>query len=140
MGGKFKLKRKDVKPSLKDKGVDARSKEPLFCFKYLDMKTSLKGCDNSVFKDFVTRIQKLCSLTWKDINVSGRHQYGFEMIPIKQLKPTSLPSVITEDIKELAVFRYGGDNRPFVCLIMDCVIYPIFIEAKFGDIYDHGSK
>ena len=88
----------------------------------------------------MTRIQKLCSLTWKDINVSGRHQYGFEMIPIKQLKPTSLPSIITEDIKELAVFRYGGDNKPFVCLIMDCVIYPIFIEAKFGDIYNHGSK
>lgn len=43
--------------------VDARSKEPLFCFKYLDMKTSLKGCDNSVFKDFVTRMQKLCCLT-----------------------------------------------------------------------------
>lgn len=64
----------------------------------------------------------------------------FEMIPIKQLKPTSLPAIITEDIKELAVFRYSGDNRPFVCLIMDCVIYPIFIEAKFGDIYDHGSK
>ena len=38
MGGKFKLKRKDVKPSLKDKEVDARSKESLFCFKYLDMK------------------------------------------------------------------------------------------------------
>ena len=52
MGSKFKLKRKDVKPNLKDKEVDARSKEPLFCFKYLDMKTSLKGCDNSVFKDF----------------------------------------------------------------------------------------
>ena len=29
MGGKFKLKRKDVKPSLKDKEVDARMKEPL---------------------------------------------------------------------------------------------------------------
>ena len=71
MSGKFKLKRKDVKPNLKEKEVDARSKEPLFCFKYLDMKTSLKGCDNSVFKDFVTRMQKLCCLTWKDINISG---------------------------------------------------------------------
>lgn len=79
MSGKFKLKHKDVKPNLKEKEVDARSKEPLFCFKYLDMKTSLKGCDNSVFKDFVTRMQKLCCLTWKDINVSGKHQYGFEI-------------------------------------------------------------
>ena len=90
MSGKFKLKRKDVKPNLKEKEVDARSKEPLFCFKYLDMKTSLKGCDNSVFKDFVTRMQKLCCLTWKDINISGKHQYGFETVSYTHLTlPTS---------------------------------------------------
>ena len=149
MGEKFKLKKKQAKePKISkqknngrdEKDSDRNDLEPLFSFKHLDLEESLKGCDKDVYLQFVHRLQKLSSLDWKTINASGKHQYGFERIPIKQLRPRKLPSIVTDEMKSLIAFRYAGDNRPFICLIQSGVIFPIFIEAKFGDIYDHGSK
>ena len=49
-----------------------------------------------------------------------------------------LDPIVTDDMEKLPVFRYTGDNHPFVCVIQRGVIYPIFIEANFGDVYNHG--
>lgn len=146
MGDKFQLKNKanrqkvSNKKQEKEKGKDKErnSREPLFCFKHLDLNISLKGCDNVTFKHFLTRIQKLSTLTWEEINKSDKHQYGFEPIPRKKIRQKKFPSIVTAEMKSLIAFRYTGDKKPFLCVIQDGVIYPIFIEANFGDVYDHG--
>lgn len=40
----------------------------------------------------------------------------------------------------LDLFSASGDNRSFVGLQGGKISYIFFIEAKFGDIYGHGSK
>lgn len=63
-----------------------------------------------------------------------------ELIPYDDIKPKDkLPSFVTREI-EFDVFRAAGDNRAFVGLQKGKIFYIFFIEANFGDIYNHGSK
>lgn len=110
---------------------------PKFCFKYLS-DVSFKKCKNyQFFIDFLNRLQKLSELSWKEIRKSHRHSFGMEKIPIKKIKPKKLPSIITPDVTHLHVFRANGDKHVFVGLNLGNDFLIFFIEAKFGDIYDH---
>lgn len=108
---------------------------PIFCFKYLQ-NTSLKECESEVYKNFVERIRKLSDLGWKEIDKSARHSFGTEKIPISMIKP-QLPSFVTPEVESLVCFRYTGNNLPFLGLRFNNVFHVIYIESKFGDIYDH---
>lgn len=109
---------------------------PIFCFKYLS-DISIKDCEDSrFFIEFLTRLKKLSELGWDEIRKSGRHSYGMEQIPVKNIKP-SIPACVTKEVKNLHVFRATGDNRPFVGLQVGRVFRVFFIETNFGDIYDH---
>lgn len=111
---------------------------PVFCFKYFQ-KECLKSCSESQIKNFFDRLQRLGELGWKEINKSGRHDYGWEMLPTDQIKK-KLPSFITPDISRLMVFRYNNDNYPFVAHRNGNILHILLIEANFGDVYDHGVK
>lgn len=110
---------------------------PLFSFKYLQEK-SIKDCRNTdFFQDFIFRLKKLSELGWEEIRKSDKHSFGMEKIPYNQIKPKSqLPQFITPDA-EFCVFRATGSNLPFLGIQKGKIFYIIFIETKFGDIYDH---
>jgi hypothetical protein len=82
------------------------------------------------------RLNKLSELGWEEIDKSAAHSYGMEPLPKSKIKQT-LPPFITPDVEKLHVFRAHGDNRPFVGLQKGKVFHVLFIESKFGDIYDH---
>lgn len=113
---------------------------PLFSFKYLS-DVSIKNCkDHSFLLNFILRLQKLCELGWSEIRLSHKHSYGMEPIPYDDIKTKDkLPSFVTREV-DLDVFRASGDNRAFVGLQKGKIFYIFFIEANFGDIYDHGKK
>ena len=98
---------------------------------------SVKKCDNKVFRKFIVRLRMLSEMTWKQINSSDRHSYGWELIPKESLKPQKSIPVALSDVSKFHVFRYDSDNHPFVSVIKGNTIYPLFIEATFGDIYNH---
>ena len=106
---------------------------PIFCFRYL--QTEPKD-DHKFYSDFIVRLKKISSLTWTQINVAERHGFGTEKMPIKQIK-IQLPKFVTPEITHLLVFRANGDNRPFLGLRNGTVFHIIFIEEKFGDVYNH---
>ena len=109
---------------------------PLFCFKYLSC-ASICDCKNQkVFYDFLIRLQKLSELGWPSIRISDRHGFGMESIPTNKIKP-KLPACITPEVRSLHVFRANGNNLPFVGIQIDRVFRVLFIETRFGDIYDH---
>lgn len=112
---------------------------PLFCFKYLDEKVSIKK-ENDINFSFVKRASKLCQLGWKAIEVSDKHCLGFEYIKKNKLNIKRFPPIVTDEVDEFIVFRYSGNNRPFIGLRRHNIIHVLFIEAKFGDIYNHGTK
>jgi len=110
---------------------------PIFCFKYLS-DVSIKKCKNSnFFYDFLMRLQKLSELGWTEIRKSHKHAYGLEPIPVFKIKPQVLPECITPDVKYLHAFRASGNNLSFVGIQEQNIFRILFIETKFGDIYDH---
>ncbi|MDR0864777.1 MAG: hypothetical protein LBO74_07585 [Candidatus Symbiothrix sp.] len=126
------MKRYDTAPKLKgEHSIDY----PVFCFKHLQRKL-IKNCDDKLFRSFIERLSKLGELGWKEISKSDRHSYGFELIDKSNIKP-QLPMIISADIQSLYVFRYTGNNHSFLAIRNDNILHVIFIEANFGDVYNH---
>ncbi len=111
---------------------------PLFCFKYLSDKSIKKTKDYSLLKDFIIRLHNLSQLGWKNIRKSGRHEYGYESIPKKEFS-VELPSIVTDDVKELNVFRASSDNRVFIGLQERNIFHIFFVETTINDFYQHGK-
>lgn len=115
----------------------AEEERPTFSFRYLSMDVSVKKCDNKVFRKFTARLKALSEMTWKQINASDRHSYGWELMNKDSLKPKKSIPVALSDVDKFHVFRYDSDNHAFVGIVRGNTIYPIFVEATFGDVYDH---
>lgn len=112
---------------------------PLFSFKYL-RPNSIKNCgDASFFFNFLMRLRELSNEGWAKIRQSHRHLYGMEPLPLHKFKPdlTCLSDIITRDVSKLHVFRADAQKHPFVGLQVGKIFYVFFIEASFGDVYDH---
>lgn len=90
--------------------------------------------DAGFFIKFLQRLKKLCSIEWSVANTSQRHSFGYEKIPIQSIKKDVN---ITKDIKFLFAFRASGDNHVFLGFRDGNVFQVVFIECKFGDIYNH---
>jgi hypothetical protein len=132
-----------IKEPYKNKKPDKQSivneNYPLFCFKYLSDRSIKKCKDFDFFINFILRLKELSNVGWHKIRESGRHHYGMEPIPTRDIIP-QLPDFITPDITHLHVFRATRDNLPFIGLQVDNIFRILFIETKFGDIYNHRRK
>lgn len=131
------IKIKNVQPNVSiDKNKLSQEEYPTFCFKYLS-DISIKDCKSTdFFVEFLMRLKKLSVLGWKEIRQSQRHSFGMEKISIDQIHP-QLPTFVTPEVKYLHAFRATGNNLPFVGLEIQKVFRVLFIEANFGDIYNH---
>ncbi len=112
---------------------------PLFSFRFL-RPNSIKNCTNSTFFfDFLIRLKELSEKSWSEIRQSRRHSYGMESLPKSHFKPDMkcIGNIITDDVDKLHVFRADKANHSFAGLQIGKIFYIIFIEANFGDIYDH---
>ena len=111
---------------------------PIFCFKYLQEVSFPNSKDFDLLCKFIIRLKKLSELGWEEIRTSPKHSFGTEQIPYTQIKPKDkLPSFVTPETK-LTIFRAHGDNRTFAGIQEKNIFHIIFIEANFGDLYDHG--
>lgn len=129
-----KIKKQDESTSIKKKPEDSY---PVFCFKYLQQHSYNACSDPSFFIDFLERLKKLGNLGWKGINGAARHSFGTEKMPIKKIKVKTFPPIVTQEVEALTVFRATGSNLPFLGIRLGDTFQVIFIEASFGDIYDH---
>ena len=132
------MSKKKIKPVEEEEdSVERKYFYPLFSFKHLQTSVSYKNSnDSKFFVDFLERLHKLSVLGWEEIRKFQRHSFGMEKIPIDKIKP-QCPSFITPDIKELHVFRATGSNNVFIGLQQGNIFHVIFIEADFGDVYNH---
>lgn len=96
---------------------------------------SYTECKNAdFFISLLQRLKKLCSLDWNEINKSQRHSFGYEKIPISAIKKDIS---IAKGIDYLFSFRATGSNHVFLGFREGNVFKVVFIESKFGDIYNH---
>ncbi len=89
---------------------------------------------------FLNRLRELSEKGWSEIRRSRKHEYGLEPIPKFKIKPDlkCVSDLITDDVEKLHVFRVDKENHPFIGLQVGRIFHVIFVEAEFGDIYNHG--
>jgi hypothetical protein len=109
---------------------------PTFCLQHIQSGFGVK--QPNMTKDqkasFAGVLESLASLTWSDIKRSGRHQLGFEMLPVSKLK-IAMPAIVADDEKVM-VFRYH-DRHPMAGVRRGAMLHLIALEREFGDLYDH---
>ena len=110
------------------------SDEISFGFKYLQPASYSDGASAEFLVEFLGRLKGLCGLGWNEIRKSSRHSYGCEKIPVSSIKKET---GLTDDVRHLLAFRATGDKHVFLGFRDGNVFQIVFIEAKFGDIYDH---
>lgn len=107
-----------------------------FGFSYLH-DISYPDCkDIGFFIGYLQRLKKLSSVEWNILNGAHRHSFGWEKIPVKSIKKDIK---LTDDVDFLISLRATGDNHVFLGFREDNVFQVVFIESKFGDIYNHGQ-
>lgn len=79
-------------------------------------------------------MKKLCCLDWVTLHTTQRHSFGLENMPIGQIKKRM---DINFEGDHLLVLRATGDNHVFLGFRKGDVFNVVFIEAEFGDIYNH---
>ena len=128
----MRLKPRKITPTPKPLSISAP--EISFSFKYLQ-KTSYDKCsETTFFVDLFGRLKSLGQLGWSEISKSHRHSYGYEKIPLSRIKKVVQ---LTDDVRHLLVFRATGNNHVFLGFREGNIFHIVFIEAKFGDIYEH---
>jgi hypothetical protein len=119
---------------------------PVFCFRYIHKDFGARN-KNLTIKDrsqMLERLEALGSMTWGEIKSQPRHAYGTEQISVSQLK-CGLPVMMPGDAAErdsydrIVVFRRNGNKSVFAGVRLGRTFHIVYIEAKFGDLYDHGK-
>lgn len=86
--------------------------------------------------DFALTLQQRSSLTWAELQQTRRHGQGFEMLDRAKFRG-GIPAVF-QDQSRFMVFRYSG-RLPMAGVRSGDVFHVIWIEASFGQLYNHGS-
>lgn len=130
MGKKSFLKKVEEPPEIKV----GQKQYISFSFELLHEVSYTNCTETSFFIHLLQRLKKLCALDWNEICKSKRHGFGYEKIPIIQIKKNIN---IAKGMDYLFAFRATGDNHVFLGFREGNVFKVVFIESRFGDIYNH---
>jgi hypothetical protein len=97
-------------------------------------KYCLSALDESNKAMFAMAIFRRKSLTWREIKQARRHELGSEKMPKAQIKAT-IPTFITDDLKDFLVLRYNGRN-PMVGYREKNIFFVLWFDHNFS-LYKH---
>ena len=106
---------------------------PLFSLSHIDPNHCVTTCNQEDKAAFADTLRKLAQLSWSDITTSGRHQLGFELIPVTQCR-CRLPQPFI-DTKKYHVFRFHG-KKAMGGIRNDNILYIVFLDPTF-QVYKH---
>lgn len=107
---------------------------PKFCLRYLATGFDVRSLPQDKQAKFACALQDRSSMSWTQIKLAPRHGHGSELILRGEIKPR-VPDQFGETPKFM-VLRYDG-NLPMVGVRVRDVFHVCWIEANYGDVYDH---
>lgn len=93
--------------------------------------------DSKFFIDYIHHLKSFCNMTWDEIRTTQRHGFGSETIGVNSLTRSALQNV-PFGLGKFIVLRATGNNHVFLGYRDGDMFQVLFIEYRFGDIYDHG--
>lgn len=95
---------------------------------------SINCCSADESAQLIGKLYTIGKMTWGEINQSGRHGLGTEIIGQGKIN-APIPAAVTDDVQLLA-FRYNG-KKPMVGYREDRVFHVLYVDHNFT-LYDHG--
>ena len=108
----------------------------LLSFRHIQPRFGVDEMSERQRSEFLIKWAKRCGFTWTELGLHTKHGLGYEMLPRSQFKPTP-PEALTED--KYMLFRHDA-NLPFAGFKAGDTFYFLWIETRYGDLYDHGKK
>lgn len=115
---------------------DPNQQTPRFCLRHSQTGFDVDKLSKDQRADFAVALHKRARMTWREIILADKHGLGLETMPRKSIKP-KVPAQF-EDTEKFHVLRYSG-KLPMVGVRLLDTFHIIWIEAAFGDVYDHGG-
>lgn len=109
---------------------------PLLCLRHVQPGFGVEDLPAEAQAEFLVKWSKRSKVSWNDLGTHQRHGLGSEKLPADKIRPM-VPEKFAADSYQ--VYRHHG-NLPFVGVRINDVFYVLWIEKKFGELYDHGSK
>ena len=117
------------------KPVNHDEETPKFCLHFLGADFDVHALDAAGQAAFAKTLQKLSGSLWKELILAPRHGQGSERILRDQIRAPIPPRFQDQD--KFLVFRYNG-LLPMAGARVDDVYHVLWIERRFGELYDHG--
>lgn len=106
---------------------------PVLSLRHLQSGYGVEELTHSQCSAFLIKWAKRSQHTWTELVQHGKHGLGSELMPKTQIKKTA-PEHLARD--KYMVIRHEG-NLPVVGFRAGDIFYALWIEAAFGDVYDH---
>jgi hypothetical protein len=114
---------------------DHSTGHPKFCFRFLQRGFDITKLPRDLRADLAITLQQRSSMTWTQLHQAGRHGQGYEQVSRLSVR-APVPAVFA-DRDKFHVFRYSG-KLPMAGVRAGDVFHVVWIEAAFGELYDHG--
>jgi hypothetical protein len=106
---------------------------PCLSLRHLQSGYGVDELSSSQQAAFLVKWAKRSVFTWKELTAHQKHGLGSEQLPAKSIKRNP-PEQLAQD--KYMVLRHEG-NQPFVGYKIGDTFYVLWIEANYGDVYDH---
>lgn len=134
-------KRKGTKPARPHKNAPApappvsdHDTHPSISFRFIQNGWGTGQLTDKQRQQLLHKWEQRCAITWKDLGQHPKHGLGSEFLPVAKIKPQIPPQFQGQD--RVRVYRHEG-NGALAGFKVDSIFYILWIEAKFGDLYDH---
>lgn len=108
---------------------------PVFCLRFLQKGFSFKDCDDEAAMAFIAKAYELCQIPWAKINGSSRDGMGSETITKGQIHAPLPSNRVTDDVKRLLSFKFGGISR--MLGLRQGRVFEVYLIDPKGECYDH---
>lgn len=131
-----KAKRSGPLADVDQEPVDYNRSTPKFCFGFLQPDYDISALNSTQRDNFAMALHNRSKMTWQQIILGGRRGLGQENIAKASIRG-SIPSRFVEE-KDFIALRYSDRLRMVGTRSLD-TFHVLWIERRYGDLYDHGS-
>jgi hypothetical protein len=119
--------------TLPEKAFKESPEYPTLSLRHVRTGFSVKDLTQEQRSEFLLKWEKRSAFSWSELATHPKHGLGFEQLPKKQIKKVA-PEHLAQE--KYMVLRHEG-NHPIVGFKVGEVFYALWVEANYGDVYDH---
>lgn len=107
---------------------------PVLCLRHTRNGYGVAELSEQQRSELLLKWAKRTQFTWTELGTQPKHGLGFEYMPAGQIKKAA-PEALAQ--QKYMILRHH-QNLPMVGFKVNDTFHVLWIEASYGDVYDHG--